>query len=116
MVEPRQQELKKQLWNIANTLRGSMLADDFLGYLRGLIFYKYLSDKLNLYANELLLEDGISWRISLTPSIDCRVINIHTTLTKHLFKLTITDTVLTIQRTAQIMMSYLKKFMIDNHG
>lgn len=61
MVEPRQQELNKQLWNIVNTLRGSMLADDFLGYLRGLIFYKYLSDKLNFYANELLLEDGIQF-------------------------------------------------------
>ncbi|HGY0710100.1 type I restriction-modification system subunit M [Vibrio cholerae] len=61
MIEPRQQELNKQLWNITNTLRGSMLADDFLGYLCGLIFYKYLSDKLNHYANELLLENGIQF-------------------------------------------------------
>ncbi|EOE4713455.1 hypothetical protein ACKC6U_003413 [Vibrio vulnificus] len=28
MVEQHQQELKKQLWSIANTLRGNMSADD----------------------------------------------------------------------------------------
>jgi type I restriction enzyme M protein len=61
MVEQHQQELKKQLWNIANTLRGNMSADDFRDYILGLIFYKYLSDKLNRYANVLLQEDGITF-------------------------------------------------------
>ncbi|WP_086981766.1 type I restriction-modification system subunit M [Vibrio aphrogenes] len=61
MVEQHQQELKKQLWNIANTLRGNMSADDFRDYILGLIFYKYLSDKLNTYADELLAEDGITF-------------------------------------------------------
>ncbi|PST87878.1 type I restriction-modification system subunit M [Photobacterium sp. NCIMB 13483] len=61
MVEQHQQELKKQLWNIANTLRGNMSADDFRDYILGLIFYKYLSDKLNSYADELLSEDGIQF-------------------------------------------------------
>lgn len=61
MVEQHQQELKKQLWNIANTLRGNMDADDFRDYILGLIFYKYLSDKLNQYANGLLSEDGIKF-------------------------------------------------------
>ncbi|MFL9799276.1 type I restriction-modification system subunit M [Vibrio cyclitrophicus] len=61
MVEQHQQELKKQLWNIANTLRGNMSADDFRDYILGLIFYKYLSDKLNRYADELLSEDGIQF-------------------------------------------------------
>ena len=56
-----QQELKKQLWNIANTLRGNMSADDFRDYILGLIFYKYLSDKLNKYADELLSEDGVTF-------------------------------------------------------
>ncbi|GIU51996.1 type I restriction-modification system subunit M [Shewanella sairae] len=58
-VQQHQQELKKQLWNIANTLRGNMSADDFRDYILGLIFYKYLSDKLNKYANEILSEDGV---------------------------------------------------------
>ncbi|MFM2656620.1 type I restriction-modification system subunit M [Vibrio owensii] len=61
MVEQHQQELKKQLWNIANTLRGNMSADDFRDYILGLIFYKYLSDKLNRYCDELLIEDGIKF-------------------------------------------------------
>ncbi|PAR39428.1 type I restriction-modification system subunit M [Vibrio metoecus] len=61
MVELHQQELKKQLWNIANTLRGNMDADDFRDYILGLIFYKYLSDKLNQYADDLLSEDGLTF-------------------------------------------------------
>lgn len=61
MVEQHQQELKKQLWNIANTLRGNMDADDFRDYILGLIFYKYLSDKLNQYADKLLEEDNIQF-------------------------------------------------------
>lgn len=61
MVEQHQQELKKQLWNIANTLRGNMSADDFRDYILGLIFYKYLSDKLHSYCDNLLAEDGIKF-------------------------------------------------------
>ncbi|WP_406732158.1 type I restriction-modification system subunit M [Vibrio scophthalmi] len=61
MVEQHQQALKKQLWNIANTLRGNMSADDFRDYILGLIFYKYLSDKLNHYADEILSEDGLKF-------------------------------------------------------
>lgn len=61
MVRVHQQELQKQLWNIANTLRGNMSADDFRDYILGLIFYKYLSDKLNRYCDELLAEDGIKF-------------------------------------------------------
>ena len=54
MIEQHQQALKKQLWNIANTLRSNMSADDFREYTLGLIFYKYLSEKLNHYTDELL--------------------------------------------------------------
>ncbi|MCX8800673.1 type I restriction-modification system subunit M [Vibrio parahaemolyticus] len=61
MVEQHQRALKIQLWNIANTLRGNMSADDFRDYILGLIFYKYLSDKLNRYCDELLAEDGITF-------------------------------------------------------
>ncbi|WP_095499149.1 type I restriction-modification system subunit M [Paraferrimonas haliotis] len=61
MVREHQQELQKRLWDIANTLRGNMSADDFRDYILGLIFYKYLSDKLDRYCNELLAEDGIKF-------------------------------------------------------
>ena len=35
-----EQQLEQQLWNIANTLRGKMDADDFRDYILGFIFYK----------------------------------------------------------------------------
>lgn len=51
------QQLKKQLWNIANDLRGKMGADEFRDYILGFIFYKYLSDKFIRFANEVLAEE-----------------------------------------------------------
>ncbi|WP_020538158.1 type I restriction-modification system subunit M [Lewinella cohaerens] len=56
------QQLQTQLWNIANTLRGKMDADDFRDYILGFIFYKYLSTKMELYANEILEPDQLKFR------------------------------------------------------
>jgi type I restriction enzyme M protein len=55
------QKLEQQLWNIANTLRGRMGADDFRDYILGFIFYKYLSEKMYFKANEMLQTDGIDF-------------------------------------------------------
>jgi type I restriction enzyme M protein len=60
MTEQKAQ-LEQQLWNIANTLRGKMDADDFRDYILGFIFYKYLSTKMELYANEILAPDHLSF-------------------------------------------------------
>lgn len=60
MTEQKQQ-IEQQLWNIANTLRGKMDADDFKDYILGFIFYKYLSRKMDLYANVILKPDGIQY-------------------------------------------------------
>ena len=60
MTEQNEQ-LKQQLWNIANTLRGKMDADDFRDYILGFIFYKYLSRKMEMYGNEILEPDGINF-------------------------------------------------------
>lgn len=54
MSEEQKKLLETQLWNIANELRGKMDADEFRDYILGFIFYKYLSEKQHLYANELL--------------------------------------------------------------
>ncbi|MDC9531829.1 type I restriction-modification system subunit M [Pseudoalteromonas sp. Angola-7] len=59
MPQQHQQELKKQLWSMANSLRGSMSADDFRDYILGFIFYKYLSEKLNTYAEQLLDKNSV---------------------------------------------------------
>lgn len=58
MSEENKKVLEQQLWNIANTLRGKMDADEFRDYILGFIFYKYLSEKMEDYANEILVEDG----------------------------------------------------------
>ena len=60
MTEQKAQ-LEQQLWIIANTLRGKMDADDFRDYILGFIFYKYLSTKMELYANEILAPDHLSF-------------------------------------------------------
>ncbi|MBC7524099.1 MAG: type I restriction-modification system subunit M [Flavobacterium sp.] len=58
--------LEAQLWNIANTLRGKMNADEFRDYILGFIFYKYLSEKMNIFADEILKQDNIKFR-DITP-------------------------------------------------
>ncbi|MEP4892244.1 MAG: type I restriction-modification system subunit M [Aliiglaciecola sp.] len=73
MVEQHKKALEKQLWNIANTLRGNMSADEFRDYILGFIFYKYLSERMDLYADKLLKEDpesGISKFDAIDESTD----------------------------------------------
>ena len=62
MSEEQKKQLEQQLWNIANTLRGKMHADEFRDYILGFIFYKYLSEKMDLYANAILKPDGIKFK------------------------------------------------------
>ena len=56
------QQLENQLWNIANTLRGKMGADEFRDYILGFIFYKYLSRKMELHADKILKPDHLTFR------------------------------------------------------
>ena len=62
MAAEQKQKLEQQLWNIANTLRGKMDADDFRDYILGFIFCKYLSTKMDLYANTILQPDGLTFQ------------------------------------------------------
>ena len=62
MSEEQKKLLEQQLWNIANTLRGKMNADEFRDYILGFIFYKYLSEKMEIFANSILKEDKIQFR------------------------------------------------------
>ena len=62
MSEDQKKVLEQQLWNIANTLRGKMNADEFRDYILGFIFYKYLAEKMEIYANSILKQDKISYR------------------------------------------------------
>ncbi|BFU78434.1 type I restriction-modification system subunit M [Arcobacter sp. 15-2] len=66
MGEEQKKRLEQQLWNIANELRGKMDADEFRDYILGFIFYKYLSEKIENFANDLLKGDGIKF-----TQLDC---------------------------------------------
>jgi type I restriction enzyme M protein len=59
MGEEDKKNLEQQLWNIADTLRGKMSPDEFRNYILGFIFYKYLSEKMETYADEILKVDGV---------------------------------------------------------
>jgi type I restriction enzyme M protein len=58
MSENQKKQLETQLWNIANELRGKMDADEFRDYILGFIFYKYLSERMNQFADEILANDN----------------------------------------------------------
>ena len=68
MSEEQKRKLEQQLWNIANALRGKMDADEFRDYILGFIFFKYLSEKQYLYANELLKDEDVKDYRKLTDN------------------------------------------------
>ena len=57
----QQAELQKKLWSIANDLRGNMDANEFKNYILGLIFYRFLSEKVEETSARLLAEDNITY-------------------------------------------------------
>ena len=54
--------LETKLWAIADELRGNMDANEFKNYILGFIFYRYLSEKLELYLNKELKEDKLTFQ------------------------------------------------------
>lgn len=56
MSDEQKRVLERQLWGVANVLRGKMNADEYKNYILGFIFYKYLSEKSETYINEKLLQ------------------------------------------------------------
>lgn len=61
-IQAKQQaELHTQLWAMANDLRGNMDASEFKNYILGLIFYRYLSDHLEMIINVELEDDEITY-------------------------------------------------------
>ena len=58
MTLEQKRQLEKQLWVIADLLRGKMNADEYKNYILGFIFYKYLSEIQENFANKVLKESG----------------------------------------------------------
>ena len=61
-ISKKSQELATKLWAIANDLRGSMDSSKFKDYILGIIFYRYLSERTENYVNEILENDGITYK------------------------------------------------------
>lgn len=61
-------ELSKQLWAIANDLRGNMDASKFKNYILGTIFYRYLSERTESYMKEILKNDNLSYEDAFADS------------------------------------------------
>ena len=57
-----QRKLETKLWAIADELRGNMDANEFKNYMLGFIFYKYLSEKIEIYLDKELKEDGVTFK------------------------------------------------------
>ncbi|MBD5370300.1 MAG: type I restriction-modification system subunit M, partial [Bacteroides sp.] len=62
MSEELQQKLRTQLWAVANNLRGNMSANEFMYFSLGFIFYKYLSEKIEKYADQSLENDEVTFK------------------------------------------------------
>ena len=51
--EGQRAELHRTIWRIANDLRGSVDGWDFKSYVLGILFYRFISENLTAYLNEL---------------------------------------------------------------
>ncbi len=61
-------DLSSQLWNISNALRGGMDSSEFKNYILGTIFYRYLSERTEIYMQEILQEDSLSYAQAFADS------------------------------------------------
>jgi type I restriction enzyme M protein len=58
--EAERAELHKTIWRIANDLRGSVDGWDFKSYVLGMLFYRFISENLTAYLNDLERRAGIA--------------------------------------------------------
>ena len=67
-VQQQAAALSSQLWSICNDLRGGMDANEFRNYILGTIFYRYLSERTEMYMQDILKEDELSYEEAFTNS------------------------------------------------
>lgn len=57
----QKKELHSSVYDIAKRLRGLVLANNYKDYILGIVFYRFLSEKIENRADKLLAEDNISY-------------------------------------------------------
>jgi len=67
-VQTQAADLSATCWAIANDLRGGMDANEFRNYMLGTIFYRYLSERTEMYMQDILKNDGISYEKAFADS------------------------------------------------
>ena len=67
-VQSQAAELSSQLWSIANDLRGGMDANEFRNYILGTIFYRYLSERTEMYMQDILKDDNLTYEEAFSNS------------------------------------------------
>lgn len=60
-VQSQAADLSAALWSVSNTLRGGMDSSEFKNYILGTIFYRYLSERTEIYMQEILKEDNLTY-------------------------------------------------------
>lgn len=60
-VQEQAADLSAKLWATSNTLRGGMDSSEFKNYILGTIFYRYLSERTEMYMEEILKADGLTY-------------------------------------------------------
>ena len=56
--EQQRAELHRTIWKIANDLRGSVDGWDFKQYVLGMLFYRFISENITDYLNQLVHKTG----------------------------------------------------------
>ena len=62
-TEQEREELHKAIWNMANTLRGSVDGWDFKQYVLGFMFYRYISENIAIVYSTSKYSFSISFAI-----------------------------------------------------
>ncbi len=56
----QRKELHRTIWAIANDLRGAVDGWDFKAYVLGMLFYRFISENIASYINQIEIEAGLA--------------------------------------------------------